>query len=329
MTESVMLEMLDGSSQGRLKLTFTDWQVTPYKLPYEMINECQDLPGIDGPGLYFLFGRDGVYPRLYLGAARYIYHELPDHVMENTVFAWDQAVVFPLGGRSDLGQTELQNLAFYFYSGVKAAGSYVLWNDFVPRYDNAADLRAVGLTYGKIKEALELLGFDLFQARQKYEDWAEQRVKSELFYIGCGEASRLNADCRFTLVMGSCLAPLTDDSSERIAALRKKMQKAGKLKDLATTRDLTFRDELAMLSGLRAGQWDFHSHPVPLVRCRDDRGLLICFDGYARSVNHERDLYHPECLGAISLLLLPGNHWLERGQGLGQRQLDLRIFVSS
>lgn len=251
MTESVMLEMLDGSSQGRLKLAFTDWQVTPYKLPYEMINECQDLPGIDGPGLYFLFGRDGVYPGLYLGAARYIYHELPDHVMENTVFAWDQAVVFPLGGLSDLGQTELQNLAFYFYSGVKAAGFYVLWNDFVPRYDNAADLRAVGLTYGKIKEALELLGFDLFQARQKYEDRAEQRVKSELFYIGCGEASalcRLNADCSFTLVMGSRLTPLTDDSSERIVALRKKMQKAGKLKDLATTRDLTFRDALAMLS---------------------------------------------------------------------------------
>lgn len=251
MPESVRLEMLDGNSQGRLKLAFKNWPVTPYKLLYEMINECRDLPGIDGPGLYFLFGQDGIYPGLYLGAARHIYRELPDHVMENTVFAWEQAVIFPLGELADLSQTELQNLAFYFYSGVQAAGSYVLWNDFVPRYDNAADLQAVGLTYGRIKETLQLLGFDLFRPRPKYEDWTERRVKSELFYIGCGEASalcRLNADCSFTLVMGSRLAPLTDDSSERIAELRKKMQQAGKLKDLATTRDLTFRDALAMLS---------------------------------------------------------------------------------
>lgn len=114
MPESVRLEMLDGNSQGRLKLAFKNWPVTPYKLLYEMINECRDLPGIDGPGLYFLFGQDGIYPGLYLGAARHIYRELPDHVMENTVFAWEQAVIFPLGELDDLSQTDPRTWPFTF-----------------------------------------------------------------------------------------------------------------------------------------------------------------------------------------------------------------------
>lgn len=49
---------MDGSASGRWQATLSNWNGVAYKIPRGDLKDCGDLPELNTPGVYFLFGKD-------------------------------------------------------------------------------------------------------------------------------------------------------------------------------------------------------------------------------------------------------------------------------
>lgn len=50
--------LMDGSASGRWQATLSNWNGVAYKIPCGDLKDCGDLPEMNAPGVYFLFGKD-------------------------------------------------------------------------------------------------------------------------------------------------------------------------------------------------------------------------------------------------------------------------------
>lgn len=56
--KSIDLYLMDGTAAGRWQATLSNWNCNSYKIPRADLKNCDDLPELHSPGVYFLFGRD-------------------------------------------------------------------------------------------------------------------------------------------------------------------------------------------------------------------------------------------------------------------------------
>ena len=56
--KSIDLYLMDGTAAGRWQATLSNWNCNSYKIPRADLKNCDDLPELHAPGVYFLLGRD-------------------------------------------------------------------------------------------------------------------------------------------------------------------------------------------------------------------------------------------------------------------------------
>ena len=59
--KSIDLYLMDGTVTGRWQATLSNWNCIAYKIPRDDVKNCDDLPELHAPGVYFLFGHDDIY----------------------------------------------------------------------------------------------------------------------------------------------------------------------------------------------------------------------------------------------------------------------------
>ena len=52
------LYLMDGTAAGRWQATLSNWNCNSYKIPRADLKNCDDLPELHSPGVYFLLGHD-------------------------------------------------------------------------------------------------------------------------------------------------------------------------------------------------------------------------------------------------------------------------------
>ena len=54
--KSIDLYLMDGTASGRWQATLSNWNCVSYKIPRGDLKNCNDLPELHAPGVYFYLG---------------------------------------------------------------------------------------------------------------------------------------------------------------------------------------------------------------------------------------------------------------------------------
>ncbi len=213
--KSINLYLMDGTASGRWQATLSNWNGTAYKIPRSYLKDCTDLPGLNTPGVYFLFGKDDETDRqfIYVGEADDTQKRLlQPHTFEKDGSYWTEAVIFvTLDNTLDKGRVKyLENR---FYTIAKETKRYIVKNGNTPTQSPLAK---------HIKDSLEAfiinarlivptLGYDAFEPLPSQEKDDTDR-ETELLYFtrnkgkGGKAVGRIKPD-GFWVLKGSYIYP--------------------------------------------------------------------------------------------------------------------------
>ena len=129
----IELYLKDGTEEGRWKATLSNWNGVGYKIPRGMLKKCDDLPELNTPGVYFLFGKDDDTGRqfIYVGEAEDVRKRLSQsHTFDKDSY-WTEAVIF-LASDGSLDKGRVKYLEHRFYTIAVDAKRYLVKNGNTP-----------------------------------------------------------------------------------------------------------------------------------------------------------------------------------------------------
>ena len=132
--KSIDLYLMDGTATGRWQATLSNWNCIAYKIPRDDLKNCDDLPELHAPGVYFLFGRDDESNRqfVYVGEGDDVLKRLMQpHVFEKGDAFWTEAIVLVTPDNT-LDKGKIKYLENRFYRIISEAKRYIVKNANTP-----------------------------------------------------------------------------------------------------------------------------------------------------------------------------------------------------
>lgn len=213
--------LMDGDASGRWQAGLSNWNARAYRIPKERLKDCctdlPEMPGIDTPGVYFLFGHDDASDRefIYVGEAENVLKRLEQpHTFERGDDGdWTEAIVF-VTTDGTLEKGRVRYLENRFYTIAKDAGKYVVKNANTPSQSPVSgQIRA--LLEGFITNVclmMSVLGYKAFELPDK-QNSQSKNVPADLlyFYRNHGDGGRatgkLVSDRKLWVFKGSYICP--------------------------------------------------------------------------------------------------------------------------
>lgn len=171
-SKSINLFLMDGTANGRIKCTLTNWTGITYKIPRTELDKCKNREDLSQSGVYFLFGtsEDTGEDIVYIGQAGIrknkegILCRLQEHKRNPDKDYWTEAVVFTTSNNS-LGPTEISYLENQFCAISAEAKRYTVKNSNEPSIGNVTEEKESELDefidYAKI--VMGALGYKIFE----------------------------------------------------------------------------------------------------------------------------------------------------------------------
>lgn len=131
--KAINLYLMDGTEEGRWQATLSNWNGIGFKIPRGDLKKCEDLPELNTPGVYFLFGKDDETGRqfIYVGEAEDVQKRLlQPHTFEKDSY-WTEAVIF-LTSDGTLEKGRVKYLEHRFYTIATDANRYIVKNGNTP-----------------------------------------------------------------------------------------------------------------------------------------------------------------------------------------------------
>lgn len=141
--KTVQLFLMDGTAQGRIKASLSNWTGVAYLLPRTTLNECTDRADLSQNGIYFLLGQDDDgNDTVYVGQARSRKNQngLLGRIFEHRGDEpyWTHAIAITTTG-DYFGPTDISYLENRFYLQAKTAGRAILTNKSEPATSNVTE----------------------------------------------------------------------------------------------------------------------------------------------------------------------------------------------
>ena len=143
--KTIQLFLMDGTSQGRLKATLSNWTGITYLLPRTMLQRSKDRADLQQTGVYLLFGvDDDGSERVYIGQARErknqngVLGRLIEHTVNNSKDYWTHAIVLVTSNNS-FGPTEISYLENRFVTLARESKRYEIDNGNEPSAGNVTE----------------------------------------------------------------------------------------------------------------------------------------------------------------------------------------------
>lgn len=132
--KSIDLYLMDGTAAGRWQATLSNWNCFAYKIPRSELKNCDDLPDLRSPGVYFLFGLDDETGRkfVYVGEGDDVLKRiLQPHSFERDGSYWTEAVILVTPDGS-LDKAKIKYLENRFHRIVIETKRYLVKNGNTP-----------------------------------------------------------------------------------------------------------------------------------------------------------------------------------------------------
>ena len=185
--KSIDLYLMDGTAAGRWQAVLSNWNCVSYKIPRRSINECEDIPELHSPGVYFLFGRDDESGKLFVYVGESddaLKRILQPHSFEKDGSYWTEAVVF-ITPDGTLEKGRIKYLENRFYGIAVETKRYIVKNGNKPPQSPVPK---------KIRDLLEefiinsqlimpALGHKVFEPRPSANITAEPARDEEVLYF--------------------------------------------------------------------------------------------------------------------------------------------------
>ena len=216
--KSIDLYLMDGIATGRWQATLSNWNCIAYKIPRGDLKNCDDLPELNSPGVYFLFGRDDESAQqfVYVGEGDDVLKRiLQAHTFEKDGSYWTEVVILVTPDGS-LDKAKIKYLENRFHRIVIETKRYLVKNGNTPPQSPVQK---------KIRDMLEefimntqlimpALGHRVFEPQPSADP--ENGDEDELLYFSRnhgkgGQATGKVADDGFWVLRGSYIFPKAAD----------------------------------------------------------------------------------------------------------------------
>lgn len=169
--KTIQLFLIDGSPQGRMKATLSNWTGVAYLLPRTKLKESKKRPDLQKAGVYLLIGTDDNEKlKVYVGQARKRKNEngilgrIIEHLVDEKLDYWTHAIAL-VTSNDTLGPTEISYLENRFTSMALEAGRYSVVNgndpsSGTPTEEKQAELEEF-IDYARI--IVGALGYKVFE----------------------------------------------------------------------------------------------------------------------------------------------------------------------
>jgi len=186
-SKSINLFLMDGTANGRIKCTLTNWTGIAYKIPRTELDKCKNREDLSQSGVYFLFGtsEDTGENVVYIGQAGIrknkegILCRLQEHKRNPAKDYWTEAVVFTTSNNS-LGPTEISYLENRFCTISADAKRYIVKNGNEPTIGNVTEEKESELEefidYAKV--VMGALGYKIFESLSEIRPAAPETNES-------------------------------------------------------------------------------------------------------------------------------------------------------
>jgi len=244
-SKSINLFLMDGTANGRIKCTLTNWTGIAYKIPRTELDKCKNREDLSQSGVYFLFGtsEDTGENVVYIGQAGIrknkegILCRLQEHRRNPDKDYWTEAVVFTTSNNS-LGPTEISYLENRFCAISVDAKRYIVKNGNEPSSGNVTEEKESELEefidYAKV--VMGALGYKIFEPLSEIRPIApepNESIPSErILYLkrkSRKSGQTIEASCKqtsegFVVLKGSHIE--TKDSASIPPGIKEARQKA-------------------------------------------------------------------------------------------------------
>lgn len=132
--KSIDLYLMDGTAAGRWQATLSNWNCVTYKIPRGDLKNCDDLPELHAPGVYFLFGRDDELNRqfVYVGEGDdALKRIMQPHGFEKDGAFWTEAIILVTPDNT-LDKGKIKYLENRFHGIIAEAKRYIVKNANTP-----------------------------------------------------------------------------------------------------------------------------------------------------------------------------------------------------
>lgn len=145
-SKSINLFLMDGTPNGRIKSTLSNWTGVAYKIPRTELEKCKGRNDLTQSGVYFLFGTSDESGEniVYIGQASVrkngegILYRLQEHKRNPNKDYWTEAVVLTTSNNS-FGTTEISYLENRFCAMASEAKRYTVKNANEPNPGNITE----------------------------------------------------------------------------------------------------------------------------------------------------------------------------------------------
>lgn len=216
--KSIDMYLMDGTATGRWQATLSNWNCSSYKIQRGDLKNCDDLPELRAPGVYFLFGRDDESGQqfVYVGEGDDVLKRiLQAHTFEKDGSYWTEAVILVTPDGS-LDKAKIKYLENRFHRIVIETNRYIVKNGNTPPQSPVQR---------KIRDMLEefimntqlimpALGHKVFEPQPSADQ--DSVDESELLFFSRnkgkgGQATGKVADDGFWVLKGSYIFPTVAD----------------------------------------------------------------------------------------------------------------------
>ena len=169
--------LMDGTPNGRIKCTISNWTGVVYRIPRTELDKCKERDDLKQSGVYFLFGNDEDTSEnvVYVGQAgtrkngEGILFRLQEHKRNTEKDYWTEAIVFTTSNNS-FGPTEISWLENRFCQLASHAKRYIIKNNNDPSIGNVTEEKESELEefvdYAMI--VMGVLGHKIFEPLTSY-----------------------------------------------------------------------------------------------------------------------------------------------------------------
>ena len=204
---------MDGSPNGRIKCTVSNWTGLAFRIPRSDLELCRDRQEFNYSGVYFLFGTsdDTGEEVVYVGQAGArnngdgILSRLNEHKRNSGKDYWTEAVVFTT--RDDyLGATEISWLEKHFFDLASEAKRFTVKNGSSPNEGNVTEEKQSELEefVGYAQIVMGVLGYKIFEpvvVRTNFQEQYNIKQKNDtdiIFYLKQPTANNYDATGKLT-----------------------------------------------------------------------------------------------------------------------------------
>ena len=275
MSELFQCSLLDNSVTGRVKLYETQSGLIAFRMPREAICNQEDLPELNHPGIYFLFGSERaengrVVDVVYVGQAdrrvngQGLMQRLSEHRSDPRKAYFSFAIVITTDGASRWSPTVLCHLENTFYNIAKTARRF--------RVKNACEPHSGGLSHEEIQawsrtvclatKMLALLGRDFTIAEDsRIEiDQSDNRGGSQDFILKgrLFSAKGRHSMSGFVVLKGSTISPHVSEHANQWIVRRREENRRSLNLDFVLRESIAFSSPSAAASfvmGHQANGW--------------------------------------------------------------------------